>query len=150
MVETLRDKVGTAYTKSKSKAGDAVKTGKAKANDAAKVTRATAQKAAEKTAQSVDRNPIAAVLGGLAIGVIAAALLPRTTREDKSMGKMGKNVRAQAAQAAKAAKTNAKDTLDNLGVNSEAARSQIRDLASKLGKAVASAGNAAADTVKKR
>jgi ElaB/YqjD/DUF883 family membrane-anchored ribosome-binding protein len=150
MVETLRDKVGTAYTKSKSKAGDAVKTGKAKANDAAKVTKATAQKAAEKTAQSVDRNPIAAVLGGLAIGVIAAALLPRTTREDKSMGKIGKNVRAQAAQAAKAAKTNAKDTLDNLGVNSEAARSQIRDLASKLGKAVTSAGNAAADTVKKR
>lgn len=33
--------------------------------------------------------PLAAVIGGLAVGAIAAALLPRTQREDKLLGKTG-------------------------------------------------------------
>ncbi len=150
MVDTLRDKVGTVYAKGKVKAGDAVKTSKDTVSKAATVTKSTAKTAAKKTADGVERNPLAAVLGGLAIGAIAAALIPRTKREDKAMGKIGKSVRTTASNATSAARKNAKDTLDNLGVNSDAARSQVRDLASKIGQAVTSAGTAAADTVKKR
>jgi hypothetical protein len=42
------------------------------------------------------------------------------------------------------------ETLDTLGVNADAAKDQIRDLAAKLGEAATTAGKSAAASVKKR
>ena len=159
MADTLKDKATAAYTDAKAKAGDAAHSAKVKAAEAAAATKASAkkaasstkagaQKAAASTGKTVESNPLGAILGGLAVGAIVAALLPRTTREDKLVGKVGHTVRATAGKAAKNATSTAKEQLDAMGINADAAKAQLRDLVGKLGEAAASAGSAAADTVK--
>jgi ElaB/YqjD/DUF883 family membrane-anchored ribosome-binding protein len=150
MVDTLRNSVADAYSKGKTKAEAAVETSKVKASKAAQATKASAQKAKTATVEGVDRNPLAALVGGLALGALAAALLPRTQREDKLVGKAGKSVREKASSAAKTARSTAMETLDTLGVNADAAKDQIRDLAAKLGEAATTAGKSAAASVKNR
>jgi ElaB/YqjD/DUF883 family membrane-anchored ribosome-binding protein len=145
-----REKVGEAYVKGRASADAAVATSKAKAVKAATVTKANAKKAAKTTVDSVEKNPIVALLGGLAVGAIAAALLPRTKREDDLVGSVGKTVRGRASTAAKAARDTAKEQLDSLGVNADAAKGTIRDIANKIGAAASSATSAAADAVRKR
>jgi ElaB/YqjD/DUF883 family membrane-anchored ribosome-binding protein len=159
MANNLRDKASATYSEAKAKAADAVSKGRTKAEDAARTakdraerataaTKASAKRAAEKTTETVDHNPIAAIVGGLAVGAIVAALLPRSRREDALVGEMGKKVRSTASNAAKNATATAKEQLDALGVNADAARDQIRDLVGKVAEAAKSAGSAAADTVR--
>lgn len=150
MANNLKDKASARYSEVREKAGAAAKTAKMKAEKTAASTKAGAKKAAKKTVDSVEANPLAALIGGLAVGAIAAALLPRTRREDELVGKVGKKIRATASTAAKNARQTAKDQLDTLGVNANAARGQIRDLANKIGQAAAEATSAATDTIKKR
>jgi ElaB/YqjD/DUF883 family membrane-anchored ribosome-binding protein len=161
MANSLRDKANARYSQARDKANDAYATGrekaeaalatsKAKAADAAKATRAGAKTAAAKTVDSVERNPLAALVGGLALGAIAAALLPRTAREDKLVGKVGSKVRNTAKAAASNARAAAKDQLSDLGVSPGAAKDQLRDLVSKVGQAASTAGSAAAKTLRKK
>jgi ElaB/YqjD/DUF883 family membrane-anchored ribosome-binding protein len=150
MADNLKGKASDAYEQSRKKAEAALAASKAKAVDAAAATKASAAKAARKTADGVDQNPLIAVVGGLALGAIAAALLPRTRREDRLMGGVGTKARETASKAAKAARSAGKDQLDTLGVSTDAAREQFRDLASKIGQAASSASSAAADIVRKR
>jgi ElaB/YqjD/DUF883 family membrane-anchored ribosome-binding protein len=170
MADTFKDKASATYAGAKAKASDAAHQAKVKAEEAAAATKANAKKAADatragakkaaeatkagahkaatKTSQTVESNPLGAIVGGLAIGAIVAALLPRTKREDQLVGKVGKTVRTTASKAAKTATATAKEQLDALGVNADAAKAQLRDLAGKISEAAASAGSAAADTVK--
>jgi hypothetical protein len=94
-------------------------------------------------------NPLVTVIGAVAIGAIGAALLPKTARENKHLGPIGKHMRGRARNAAAAAKDVGKEHLDNLGINREAAATQLRDLAAKLGKAASAAGTAAAEAARK-
>ena len=161
MSDTLSDKASETYKAAKSKATDAAHTAKMKAEQAATAAKASAQKAAKsakatakkatvRTSQTVESNPLAVVAGGLAIGAIIAALIPRTKREDELVGKVGKSVRATASKAAKTATATAKAQMNELGLNADAAKGQLRDIVSKISEAASSAGAAAADTVRKR
>jgi hypothetical protein len=150
MADNLRGKVENTYAKGRDHAASAAAISKEKAAKAAKATKVGAQKAAKKTVEGVEKNPLIALVGGLAIGAIAAALLPRTQREDALVGTVGKKVRSTASGAAKAARDTAKEQLDSLGVNAGAAKDQLRDIATKIGQAATSAGSAAANAVKKR
>lgn len=157
----LTDKAGEQLRQARKKADEAISTARTKANEAAAASRERAAKAAEtsrrnaetaarKTAETVKTNPLAAVLGGIAIGAIAAALLPKTGREDEILGKVGKKARSAAKGAAQAARDVGKEQLDTLGVNADAAKSQLRDLVSKVGQAAGAATGAAADTLRKK
>ena len=130
----------------RSKADEALNTAKTKAN----IAKDNAGKAAKQAAESVESNPIIALIGGIAIGAIAAALLPRTLREDKTLGSMGTTVRNTASNAVKAAKTAGLDQLGTLGITTSAAKDQFRDIVKKIGQAAASASSAAGDTLRKR
>jgi ElaB/YqjD/DUF883 family membrane-anchored ribosome-binding protein len=145
-----REKATEAARAAKAKASDAANRAKQQAEKAAASTKAGAKKAAVKTTESVDKNPLAAIAGGLAIGAIVAALLPRTARENKLVGDVGSKVRSTASKAAKNATATAKEQLDTLGVNADAAKDQLRDLVSKISEAASSAGSAAADTIRKK
>jgi hypothetical protein len=98
----------------------------------------------------LDQNPLATVLGAVAIGAIGAALLPKTQHEDKHLGGIGRHLRGRARRAAQAAKETGKEHLDGLGLNRDTATSQLRDLAAKLGKVAVAATSAAADAARKR
>jgi ElaB/YqjD/DUF883 family membrane-anchored ribosome-binding protein len=160
MADNLREKASAKYSDAKAKASDAYAKGRDKASEAAKAAKAKAEKAAEntkasaktaakKTAERVDSNPLGAIVGGLAIGAIVAAMLPRTKRENELVGGVGKKVRSTARTAASNAQATAKEQLDAMGVNADAAKDQLRNLASKIGEAVTSAGSAAADSIRK-
>ena len=119
-----------------SKIGDSIKT----AADSAKST----------TSDGIDKNPLAIVLGGLAIGAIVGALLPRTERETKVLGKAGKKLNKKVRKMAEAAKAAGKDQVESLGLNGDALRLQFRDLVSKAAVAVKAASQAATDAAKEK
>jgi hypothetical protein len=141
--EELRKKVADAYGSGKEKAEAVVKNVQ---QTSAKVSGS----AKAKTNESLEKNPIAALVGGLAIGAIAAALLPKTKRESDMLGKASSKVRSTASSAAKAARDAGKDQLDALGLNSSAARDQLRSVVDKIGQAAATASKAATDAVRKK
>jgi ElaB/YqjD/DUF883 family membrane-anchored ribosome-binding protein len=148
--DSARTKVEDSVSKGRVKASEAARSAKLKAENAAAQTKATAKKAAKQTVEGVGKNPMAALAGGLVVGAIVAALLPRTARENKLVGGVGNKVRSTAASAAKTARETAKGQLDTLGVNADAAKGQLRDLVSKISDAASSAGSAAVDTIRKK
>lgn len=109
-----------------------------------------AAKAMIKSGDSIDRNPLAIVLGGIAIGAIVGALLPRTESEVKVMGKAGRKLNKKAKKMAEAAKAAGKDKVDSLGLNSDAIRDQFKLLVNKAAEAVKAAGEAATEAAKKK
>lgn len=114
------------------------------AEKALETTRDTAREAARRTAQGIEANPLAVLVGGVAIGVLAGALIPRTEQEGKLLGPVGKRINDTAAGAAQAAKDAGKAELDALGLNRDAARDQVGKLLDGVVKALSSAGSAAA------
>ena len=172
MTDSLKDKVNDAYVSGRGKADEALRSAKTKASEAASkartktnevtatakaksaeaiaATRNTARVVAEKANSGFDDNPLIAVIGGLAIGAIAAALLPRTAREDAVVGSVGDKVRKTATDAIKTARDTGKEQLDALGITSGAAKNQLRDTIGKIAKAVTSAAEAAGESIKKR
>lgn len=119
----------------------AVKDGAANAADAVKDSAAVV---ARRTADTIEDSPLAVLAGGLAIGVLAGALLPRTERETKVLGPVGRRVKEGAALAARAARDAGAAELANHGISRDAARDQVKKLFEQAVSAAKSAGNAAA------
>jgi ElaB/YqjD/DUF883 family membrane-anchored ribosome-binding protein len=151
--DNIKSATGAAKNASataKRNAAAAVEKSKAAASRGVQSSKAMAKKAGETTGQTIDKNPLAIVAGGIAIGAILGMLIPKTEREKKVLGKAGKKVNQTAKRAVDAAKTAGKDRVDSLGLNQDALRDQFRDLVSKASEAVKAAGRAAADEARKR
>ncbi|MEO5492938.1 MAG: hypothetical protein ABIR08_02805 [Sphingomonas sp.] len=121
-----------AKTKPAGRMETAMTTARGAANDALRETRAAAK-----------ANPLAVVAGGIAIGLAAGALLPRTKRETQLLGPTGKRLNAAAAGAAEAARDAAKAELGSLPLSKDAARAQVTKLLDQVGKALSAGGDAA-------
>lgn len=117
-------------------------TGLDKASDALSTTRDTAR----QTVHSLESNPLGILVGGLAVGVMAGALLPRSRREKELLAPLGKRIGATAKAATQAAKDAGKSELDGLGLTRDAARDQARSLFDGVVQAITTAGSAAAKT----
>lgn len=130
-------------------ASKAIEAGREAAARGVSNSRDFVNKAAVKTGEGIDNNPLAIVLGGIAIGAIVGALLPRTEQEMKVLGKTGKKLNKKARKMAEAAKDAGKNKIDTLGLSGDAIRDQFRILVSKAADAVKAAGAAASDAAKK-
>ena len=117
---------------------------KDRASEAYEVARDRLSSATDKAAAGLDANPVIALAGGLALGVIAGALLPRTEREEALLGGVGGRVTDGAKAALAAAREAGEAKLDELGINRDAAREQAQKFFSTLGEVAGSAGEAAA------
>jgi ElaB/YqjD/DUF883 family membrane-anchored ribosome-binding protein len=153
--ETAKEGVATAKAKTaktsaaaREQAAKAYESGREAAARGVTASKEIAHKAIDRTGDSIDKNPLAIVLGGIAIGAIVGALLPRTEREVKMMGKTGKKLNKKAKKMAEAAKEVGKSKVNSLGLGSDAIRDQFRDLVSKATEAVKAAGQAATDAAK--
>jgi len=120
------------------------RTPKSVAEKALDTTKETAREAARRTAEGIEANPLAVLVGGVALGVLAGAVLPRTDQESKLLGPVGKRLTDTASGAAQAARDAGKAELDSLGLNKEAARDQVGKLLDGVIKAISTAGAAAA------
>ena len=121
-----------------------------KADEAMRVAKDKASDAVKLTADKVEGHPLIALAGGLTLGAIIAALLPKTAQENDLMGGVGTKIRDTAGKAATAARDAGKDQLDTLGLTPHAAKDQFRDIVKKIGQALSSASSAASDTIRKR
>ncbi|WP_174292907.1 hypothetical protein [Sphingomonas bacterium] len=99
---------------------------------------------AQRLAGGVETNPLALVAGGLALGVIAGALLPRSSRERDLLAPVGTKLGGALTAAVAAAREAGQSELDGLGINRDAARDQVKTLVDGLLKAASTAGTAAA------
>lgn len=123
--------------KAKDYAGEKLKTG----GNAARA-------AQRKVAEEVDAFPVAALVGGLALGAVVGALLPRTRQEEELLGSIGGALTDRARDAALAARDAGQAKLDELGISSGAAGKQVGRLIESLGQVAESAGSAAVDAVR--
>jgi ElaB/YqjD/DUF883 family membrane-anchored ribosome-binding protein len=149
-IKTAKAKTTQTSAVAREKAAEAYGKGREAAARGVRQSRDVAQNVAVKTNDGIDKNPLAIVLGGIAIGAIVGALLPTTEREKKVMGKTGKKLNKKAKEMAKAAKVAGKEQVDSLGLNADTVREQFRDLVSKAALAVKAAGEAATAEAKKK
>jgi ElaB/YqjD/DUF883 family membrane-anchored ribosome-binding protein len=117
-------------------AADAYRSARDRTSAAYAAARERAGAVSQRTAESFDTAPMAAVIGGLALGAIAGALLPRTRREEELFGSVGRRINDGARDAVRAARDAGRDQLDGF---TDRAVSALR-----------SSAGAAADSVRKR
>lgn len=127
-LEAARDRTGALYGSARERASSAYES-----------TREGAARARRRTAEQVDANPMAVLVGGLALGAIAAAFLPRTRRETEAFGGIGEQINERAREAARAAREAGREKLSELGLTREAARQKLSEVASGAGEAVRTA-----------
>lgn len=123
----------------------ALATARGAANGAIEETR----RAARRAGDAAEANPMAVVAGGIAIGLAAGALLPKTRRETELLGPVGRRITDAASGAVTAAKDAAAVELSTLPLSKEAARAQVGKVLDQVAKAVSDAGEAAISSRKR-
>ena len=110
--------------------------------------RDTLSQAREKTVQNIEDNPLAAIVGGIALGAAVGALLPGSRREAALLAPVGGKLNDAARGAFEAAKAAGLAKLDELGLNRDVARDTVQKFVANAGEAARSAGEAAAASVR--
>lgn len=127
-IDTARDAASHAYESARTRANDAV----------------------HVTTETLEANPLGVIVGGLALGALVAAVLPRGQREKDLLSPVGRKVHAATLAAFTAAKDAGRSELDQLGLTPNAAKGQARSLFDGIVKAATSAGSAAAQAGKEQ
>ncbi|MGU3390405.1 hypothetical protein [Sphingomonas sp. M1A8_2b] len=96
---------------------------------------------------NLESNPLGILVGGLAVGVLAGALLPRSAREKELLAPVGKRIGETFVAATTAAKAAGQSELADLGLTKDNARGQARSLVDGVIKALTTAGTAGAKAV---
>jgi histone H3/H4 len=109
-------------------AAEAYRAARERTVSAYEAARGTARSAGRKTVEGVEANPVAAVVGGLALGALAAALLPKTKREQAMLGDVGRRINDTAREAARAAREAGKEQIGELGFSGDAVRRRLDGL----------------------
>jgi hypothetical protein len=105
--------------------------------------------AGRKANDAIDEAPLIALAGGLALGAILAAVLPRTESETRALRPLGDKLTGTAKAAAEAAKDAGTSRLAELGLTREKGAETLRSIfegASDAAKVSAQAALSAART----
>lgn len=111
--------------------------------------RQRAADAARRTADGIDQNPVAALVGGIALGAIIGALLPGTRKEAELLGPLGGKVGDAAKTAAQAARETGLDKLDEIGLSRDSVREKVSKIFDEALKVAGETSSAAAQAVRK-
>nr|WP_231708151.1 hypothetical protein [Sphingomonas populi] len=134
---TILDTIETTLDSAKESANKALAT----AGEAARET-------ARKTAEGIEANPLSVLVGGVALGVLAGALIPRGDRETKLLKPVGRKLTDTARGAVEAAKEAGKAELAGIGLSRAAASDTAGKLLITVLTALATAGVSAAKGAK--
>ncbi|HEY0626853.1 MAG TPA: hypothetical protein VGD10_08975 [Allosphingosinicella sp.] len=121
---------GGRLSGARTKASDAYYAARERTSSAYGSARDGASRARQKTSEGIDANPVAALIGGLALGGLLAAILPKTRREEEMLGDYSRQINSRAREAARAAKEAGTSKLDELGYNKENAKQKFETLRS--------------------
>lgn len=132
--DSLRDRASHAYESAVNRAGET-----------AESSREAVRGAAHQASDFAESNPLGVLAGGLALGALVGALVPRTEREKQILAPVGKKVGLAAVAAFAAAKEAGKSELADLGLTKDGAREQAKSLLQGVATAASHAGSAAAE-----
>lgn len=132
-LEAARERVSGAY-----------ETALEKTTTAYDSARETASGLRDKAALGFEENPLAALIGGLALGALAGALIPRSQREIEALAPLGERLRTAAAEATRAGREAGVAKLGELGFQKEDLLDKARDVIEQAIAAARSSGTAAA------
>jgi len=107
--------------------------------------------ARDKTGQAgekLEANPLAALLGGIAIGAIAGALIPRLAKEKELLAPLGEKIGEAARAALDAGKSAGSGALEEAGLSTDQIRAQVSKLVEQALKAASEAGTAAVEAAR--
>ncbi|WP_106639273.1 hypothetical protein [Allosphingosinicella vermicomposti] len=110
-----KGRFSSAADNARNRASDAYRAARERTGSAYSSARSRASSATQRTSDAISANPVAAVVGGLAIGAVVAALLPKTQREVQALGATGARLTDKAREAAKSATDAGREKLDELG-----------------------------------
>lgn len=117
--------------------------GQTKVATAYESARDKAASAVQHTVSVLESNPLAALLGGIALGAAAGALIPRGEKEKALLAPLGDKLAAAAAAAIAAGREAGVDALKGGALDKEALREQVSSLFGEATKAASAAGAAA-------
>lgn len=144
----VRDKVEQAFDSAREKTAAAYSTSVDKTTEALGSARERASAAAHKAAEGIEEYPVAALVGGLALGAIAAAFLPTSRAEGNLLRPLGTKMGDAAKLAAQAAREAGQAQLGELGLSKDHAREQVDKLLENALKVATQATTAAARSVR--
>ena len=98
---------------------------KARGADTLDNTRDNAREAARRTMEGIESNPMSVLVGGVAVGIVAGLLLPRSERERNALQGVGQRLAEGASAAATAAKTSGKEQLGAALLTRDGARDGV-------------------------
>lgn len=98
--------------------------------------------AAQTAADAIESNPLGLLVGGLALGGLVAALIPRSAREREMLAPLGRRLAVAGTAALAAAREAGQSELESLGLTKDAARGQAKSLFQSALKAAGTAGKA--------
>lgn len=104
----------------------------------------------DRAREGVDGSPLLALGGGLALGALIAALLPKTRTEDRLLGSVGGRITDTARTAADAAKEAGREKLAELNITREAGKGAMQSLIEGIGDAARTSGKAAVDAARNK
>ena len=104
----------------------------------------------DRAREGVDGSPLLALGGGLALGALIAALLPKTRTEDRLLGSVGGRITDTARTAADAAKEAGREKLAELNITREAGKGAMQSLIEGIGEAARTSGKAAVDAARNK
>lgn len=115
-------------------AGEKLREASDKVRQASEKVRETASVARERTSDVIEDNPLVVIAGGLAVGALVAALLPRSRTEGNYLGKIGDQI-TKASQ----------ERLSELGLTRDNARAKVGKLIDSAVEAVSGQSSARED-----
>lgn len=148
--ENARKGVTEAYSKAREKASSAYDTARDKTSSAYATARTRAAQGREKTTAALDENPVAALVGGLALGALVASLLPRGRREAELLSGVGERINQTSRRVADAARDSAREAIDGYGLSGDSAIEKVQSLLDNATKAASTIGSAAKGALKDR
>jgi hypothetical protein len=128
---------------------DAYSAARKRAETAYEVAREKTSETRARAGGAIEDNPVVALIGGLALGALVAAVLPKSRQESEYLGGIGEKITESARGAASAAKDAGRNTLADLGLNGDFARDQVSKLLEGAIQAVTSATGAAKESLRK-
>jgi len=118
----------------RSRAAEAIEAARERTLSAYEAARSRATDVTRQASDQLSVYPVGAVIGGFAVGALLALVLPRTEREERTLGAAGRRLTGAAREAAQRGLEAGKDQIEQIRAKT----------AQKVGEAV---GDAVADAV---
>jgi ElaB/YqjD/DUF883 family membrane-anchored ribosome-binding protein len=126
-IKESADKASAFASEKLREASERVREASEKVREASGKVRETAAVARERTGNAIEDNPLVAVAGGIALGALVAALLPRSRTEGAYLGSIGNRI-SEAGR----------ERLGEMGISRDAARAKVSRLIDSAVEAVSS------------